>query len=281
MGLLLFSLLGYGLASLFFGLEIGQLANLDNYRAVQALKFVQSLVTLGTFVFPVWLFSKIVKEQFGAYFSMKGVRVNLIIIVTVLGICAMPVIGWMAELNMQMALPESLSWLEEFLRASEESARQITEAFLAVNTRSEMLINIFVIAVLPAVGEELLFRGALQGTLIKHTQNKHLSIWISAALFSAIHMQFFGFFPRMILGALFGYLVVWGGSLWYSIWAHFINNGVTVLFMYLIYKGELSTEFETFGANEGDWFYVIFSTLLVVGLIGLFRFSTLQKALNN
>jgi hypothetical protein len=136
------------------------------------------------------------------------------------------------------------------------------------------LVNLFVVAVLPALGEELLFRGALQGTLLKHTKNIHLSIWVSAALFSAIHMQFFGFFPRMILGAMFGYLVVWGGSLWYSIWAHFINNAAMVLLMYFIYKEKLDADLETLGGNDGDWMYVVASVLIGGLLLWLFKENT-------
>lgn len=270
LGLLFFSLIGYGLAMFIFDLELADMSRFDNYQSIQALKFVQVFVSIGTFIFPAWIFSKITGHNFLNYFDTKNLNSNLLLIVTFIGLCALPFIGWMAEMNLQMTFPESLSWLEEMLRASEESAQRITEAFLTMSTTSELLINLFVVGVLPAVGEELLFRGALQQTLIKHTKNIHFAVWLSAALFSFIHFQFFGFFPRMILGAIFGYLVVWGGSLWYSIWAHFINNGASVFLMYLIYKEKIDADFETIGGNSGDWIYVIISFILASSLLWLF-----------
>ena len=274
MGLFVFSLVGYGLSSLIFGLGIQDLGDYENYQSIQALKFVQVIVTIGTFIFPVWVFSSVTQHNFSSYFDTKNLNPNLLIVVTAIGICALPLIGWMAEMNMLMTFPDSLSWLEEMLRSAEEHAQKITMAFLAMNNINELLVNLFVMAVLPALGEELLFRGALQGTLIKHTKNVHLSIWVSAALFSGIHMQFFGFFPRMILGAMFGYLVVWGGSTWYSIWAHFINNAIMVLLMFYIGEGVLDAEFENFGGNSGDWIYVIVSLVFTVALLWFFKGNT-------
>jgi len=270
LGLLVFSLVGYALAMFIFGLELTEFQDFDNYQSIQALKFVQVFVSIGTFIVPAWVFSKVVGYDFSNYLKTNNLNPSLLILVTALGISALPMIGWMAEVNLQMTFPDSLAWLEEMLRASEESAQRVTEAFLTMNTTGELLLNLFVVGVLPALGEELLFRGALQGTLIKHTKNIHLSIWASAALFSFIHFQFFGFFPRMILGAMFGYLVVWGGSLWYSIWAHFINNGASVLLMYLIYKEKIDADFETIGGNSGDWIYVVLSLIIATTLLCTF-----------
>src|SRR5690606_9694418 len=94
---------------------------------------------------------------------------------------------------------------------------------------SALAINLLMIAIIPAIGEELLFRGGIQNIFYKWFKNPHIAIWAAAILFSAIHVQFYGFIPRMLLWALFGYLLVWGKSIWYPIIGHFINNGSAVV----------------------------------------------------
>ena len=102
MGLFVFSLAGYGLSSLIFGLGIQDLGDYENYQSIQALKFVQVIVTIGTFIFPVWVFSRVTQHNFSSYFDTKNLNPNLLIVVTAIGICALPLIGWMAEMNMLM-----------------------------------------------------------------------------------------------------------------------------------------------------------------------------------
>lgn len=89
--------------------------------------------------------------------------------------------------------------------------------------------NILVIALLAALTEEFLFRGAIQRIIEKWTANYHIVIWTAAIVFSAIHLQFYGFVPRMLLGAYFGYLLYWTKSIWAPVLAHFINNAVAVI----------------------------------------------------
>jgi membrane protease YdiL (CAAX protease family) len=120
------------------------------------------------------------------------------------------------------------------------------------------------IAFLPSIGEELLFRGVIQRIFTNWTRNYHWGIWISALLFSALHMQFYGFIPRMFLGVLFGYLLVWSGSMWLPIIAHFINNAVAVVAMYLIDKELLSPEIEEIGTTSDSYYMAAVSLLLIV-----------------
>jgi uncharacterized protein len=125
-----------------------------------------------------------------------------------------------------------------------------------------------VIGVLPAIGEEIVFRGIIQNQLFRATHNKHVAIWIAAILFSAIHFQFFGFVPRMLLGALFGYLYYWSGNLWMSVIAHFANNGFSVLAMYFYQKGAIGFDVEDTESVPAH--FVIFSALLTAGLLFYF-----------
>ncbi len=109
----------------------------------------------------------------------------------------------------------------------------------------ELIIALFVIAVLPAIGEELVFRGLIQNELKRLTQNVHVAIWVSALLFSAFHLQFFGFVPRLLLGALFGYLYYWSGNLSMAVLAHFTNNAVAVFSLYYYQQGTLEYNAES------------------------------------
>ena len=165
-----------------------------------------------------------------------------------------------------MELPAFLKSIEDAMRAAEDRAALITEAFLKMNNISDLLINLIVVAVLPAIGEELLFRGVLQRLLGEWSKNIHAGIWISAFVFSAMHAQFYGFVPRMLLGALFGYLLVWSGSLWLPILAHFINNGSAVLFTYLFAKGTIQTNPDELGSSGSD-LYLVITSIVVCSLM--------------
>ena len=134
-----------------------------------------------------------------------------------------------------------------------------------------LLFNLFMIALLPAIGEELLFRGVIQRIFTGWTRSNHWGIWISAILFSALHMQFYGFIPRMLLGVLFGYLLVWSGSMWLPITAHFFNYGIVVIGIWLIDRKLLSSEFETIGSTNGSYYLAAISLALVLLLMFLIR----------
>ena len=126
-------------------------------------------------------------------------------------------------------------------------------------------------AILPAVGEELLFRGLLQQKLFSCFKNIHISIWITAFLFSALHLQFFGFFPRFLLGALLGYMFYWSGSLWLPIIAHFTNNALALLMSFFISKNMISTDLDQIGIDENMWNTIAISGIAIVMMIYIFR----------
>ena len=172
-----------------------------------------------------------------------------------------PFLSWLIELNESMVFPDFLSELERWMRASERKAKLLTKAFLTFDGFGSLLYVMLIVAVVPAIGEELLFRGVLQKIMISWTKNPHLGIWISAFLFSALHLQFFGFFPRMMLGILFGYIFLWSNSLWLPILGHFINNGTVVIASY--YYPELinDADFSLFGDEN---------TTIVASLFSLF-----------
>ncbi|MEE4285067.1 MAG: CPBP family glutamic-type intramembrane protease, partial [Mariniphaga sp.] len=194
-----------------------------------------------------------------------------IFLVAILVFISLPLINFIGEWNMCMEFPEFLAGLERWMKNAEENAAELTEAFLNVETTGGLLFNLFMIAFLPAIGEELLFRGVIQRIFTNWTRNHHWGIWISAILFSALHIQFYGFVPRMLLGVLFGYLLVWSGSMWLPIVAHFFNNGFAVVAMYLVDKNVLNPAVEEIGATTGSRYAAILSLALVFLLMFLIK----------
>jgi len=187
----------------------------------------------------------------------------------------LPFSNWLSYLNSFLQLPSFMNEIEIWMRNSEDYATKITQAFLNVNSVPELFYNILLIAIIPALGEEFLFRGLLQRIFIEWTKSKHWGIWISALAFSAIHLQFFGFLPRLFLGLFFGYLLEFTGSLWLPILAHFINNLTGVLLSYFITNNNISAKSSDFGMTQETWIYGILG-----GIIGSFLFWLIVRKRN-
>jgi len=242
--------------------------NIVDPENIKILKFLQLVQSVGLFIVPpfivAWLFSSKITDYLKinvAPFVLSSIKVALIMIL------AMPLINFMAEINSMLKLPESLSWLEQIMKTSENNAQNITDTFLKVNNISGLFFNILLIAIMPAFGEELLFRGVFQKIFEDWTKNIHLGIIFSAFLFSAMHFQFYGFLPRFMMGVLFGYMFFWSGSLWLPIIAHFTNNLAAVLISYFMNLGLIGKEIETIGSKFAYWPYVLISAIIVTYLV--------------
>ena len=200
-------------------------------QETESLKWLQFLQTVATFLLPpvlcAWLWDS-GHRPFHWLQMDKGAGWQVFALAIGIMVCAIPAIILLADLNGRIRLPESLAGIEAWMKAMEASAMALTERFLAADGIGGLLLNLGLMALLPALAEEMSFRGVLQGVLSpqRHT---HVAIWVTAFIFSAIHMQFYGFIPRMMMGALFGYVFVWTGSLWVPIVMHFINNGIAVV----------------------------------------------------
>lgn len=207
---------------------------LPNRDGLVGMKWLQLLQSVATFLLPALA---------GAYLwsntPMQWLHLNKkpswqeALAAVVVMLLAIPGINLLSAWNQQMVLPEWMSGIEQWMRMQEDAAAQLTEQFLRVDTVGGLLVNIGLMALLPAVGEELTFRGVVQGMF---TRNKHVAIWATAAIFSFVHLQFYGFLPRMLLGAMFGYMLWWTGSLWVPMLMHFVNNCAAVVVAYLAYN---------------------------------------------
>lgn len=178
----------------------------------------------------------------------KAPSLSAIAIVIVFYIISLPAMNWLVELNKAMSLPSWMAGIEQAMRASEDSAAEITREILDINSVWQFIVCVFVVGVMAGLSEEMLFRGAMLRTMQDSRLGKHAVVWITAILFSALHLQFYGFVPRMLLGVWLGYLLVWTGSLWVPIIAHTLNNSTVVLMSYLSQAGFLP---ESYGDNIG------------------------------
>ena len=270
-GAFIFSLVAFGLASVIYGIEPlqleGLLNDLENPVAISVLKLIQTVSEIGTFILPALFLAYAFDNSSAAYLHLNRSPNNIsVLLVFALLVAAVPVINFLGELNSRMELPSWLAGLERQMKATEEQAAKLTEKFLKINSPFQLMFAMIMIAVLPALGEELLFRGILQRIFTEWSGNKHTGVWATAILFSAMHMQFYGFVPRMLLGVLLGYLFLWSGSLWLPILAHFFNNGAAVIAVYLYKQNTISVNPDTIG-TEHDYVAVVFSAILTAGLL--------------
>lgn len=266
-----------------------------DHQATQALKWFQFVQTLATFFAPpllvAYLCSREPKEWLGLKLNAGtpvSLNIGIFIVAIVLMLVAIPGINLLAYWNSQMSLPDCLKPLEDLMRQQEEAAALLTERFL-IGTGAEVLVaNVVLMALLPAMSEEMTFRGVLQRLIAKRgatggvrlTGRQHAAIWAVAIIFSAVHFQFFGFVPRMLLGALFGYALCWTGSLWIPITMHFVNNAATVVAFWIICNNNLNRDvIESFGTGETLWVGIVSLVLTGLGIYCFWRLSrTISKA---
>jgi len=254
----------FGLDSLMSGLSV---SGMDTPEGLAFLKYFQVVQSIGLFVVPpiviAWLYHGNISEYLllDKSTSFPNYLYAVLAVLTLI-----PLINFMGEINSQMEFPESLSGIEDWMRTMEDAAEVMVKKFMKVESISGLLFNVFMIAILPALGEELMFRGVIQRIFTSWSKNYHWGIWITAFLFSAMHMQFYGFLPRMALGAMFGYLLVWSGTMWVPILAHFANNTMGVVGYYLIDKGTISKDVEEWGTGTEQLPLVLLS-LATSGLL--------------
>ncbi|MFI5148799.1 MAG: CPBP family intramembrane glutamic endopeptidase [Bacteroidia bacterium] len=222
-------------------------------------KISQVLSVLLIFVLPSLLIGFLMTRS-GIRFLGLGLTVKPVyyLLALVLIFCALPLVNALAELNKHMVLPSSLKEVEDWMRSSEDKAGKLTEAMLKSAGMGDLILNLFTVAFMAAVSEELFFRGLVQNVCREWFKNYHVAIWITAFIFSAFHMEFYGFLPRMLLGLGLGYLYVWSGSIYISMLAHFTNNAIGVIGVYLV-EHKFVTEDPATPASSG-------SNLIVTGV---------------
>jgi uncharacterized protein len=204
------------------------------------------------------------------YFSEnRHIPVILFLLTALLIVVIMPLNSWFIDFNSKMDLPGFLNGFEQWAKEKEEILKALTQYLTSFDSVSEFILGLVIFALIPAIGEELVFRGVVQKQLVRWFQNPHVGIWVTAIIFGAIHLQFYGMLPRTLLGALLGYLYWWSGNIWVPIVGHFMNNGFTVLLMYLLQRKVITYQIDTEEAMPIS--SIIFSVIFTLGLLYYLR----------
>ncbi len=260
-GALLGSSLAYGWLSM-SGMDAQQTIaglNEDSPRSVRdAVRMVNLLNHFAAFTLPSLVVVLIAyKDQWWHYLKLNQRPTGRWLLLGVLFVVfSFPMAQLAYWLNMQLPLPD---WMLQM----EDSTGRMIRGLLVMADPGELLFNLLIIAVLPAIGEELLFRGVVQQQLQRWLQPVS-AIWITAILFSAIHLQFAGFFPRMLLGAVLGYVFYWSRNLWLPIAAHFVMNGMQVIGVY--FMGDEMAQLEMEPPASANWASGLISLVITIGL---------------
>jgi len=277
----LFSVVGGLITVGLYGFDALGMNNLGSLNTISGLKLFQLFSAVGLFLVPPTLYGLFTsKKPFQKLSLEKLNKPTGYFLILLLMVISTPFISWVIEVNASMSLPEFMSGIEEWMRSSERQAESLTKAFLTFDGMGSLLYVLVIVAVVPALGEELLFRGVLQKIFINWTKNPHIGIWITAILFSALHMQFFGFFPRLLLGLMFGYIFLWSKSLWLPILGHFINNGSVVIISYFFPQSIRNADFTIFGDSQNRAMLYIASFILSVVIFYLIRRINQNKVLS-
>lgn len=275
-------LLGIVLGSVIWGSAFSQslLAEQGSEAPVLYMKYLQLLSHLGMFIVPALIFGRLAGGSGPAYFGLhKSVPFSLMMLSVLVLLASMPLINLLTEWNESMSLPERWQHIETWMKVSEDEAARMTLLFLEGSSGGDLLFNLLIMALIPAIGEEFIFRGILQKALTRWFRNAWLALLLASVIFSAIHLQFYGFLPRLVLGLLLGYVFMVSGRLWLSILIHFVNNGTMVVAYWLFNNEYISAEPESIGNYNDNWVVVLFSTFVFfILLMAIARFSGRKTA---
>lgn len=208
------------------GIPVAELGKMDwsQPKLLSVMKLVQALSSVLMFLLPAFFYSLITFRRRPFYFlgAKRAERSSSYLLAVVAMVVAFPLVVWLGNINQLIPLPQ---WMIDL----EKDATKQMEAFLKAESFKDVVINVVIIALLPAICEEICFRGALQRIVINITRSPWVGIIITSIMFSALHLQFQGFLPRMFLGVLLGAIYWYSGSIWPGVAAHFVNNAVQVV----------------------------------------------------
>ncbi|WP_133271237.1 CPBP family intramembrane glutamic endopeptidase [Hymenobacter radiodurans] len=262
------------LASSIYGIGLLEMGNVtsrpDSHPDGWALLMLSQGLTLfigfaGSALVLAWMQGYRWTEYFA---PRRPTRTEWLLLAGLLVIVSLPAMSSLIEWNAKMHFPPFMQGFETWARQLEDKAEAMTKSLTQFNTVTRLLVALLVIAIVPAISEELVFRGVVQRNLVQWTGSHHVGIWLSAAIFSAIHFQFFGFIPRLALGVIFGYLYAWSGNILVPMAAHFTQNAFQLVLLYLVQQRALTTDaFNPDSTESLPWPLVLLSALLSAGIL--------------
>lgn len=277
-GLIIFGIIGFVLCLGIYGFDLVKNTAWTtgaDLRYVGALKILLTAQQIGLFLTPAIVLALFEGKKPSRFYGMSVPKPNILLIVFLIMLCAIPILGLSSEINQKMVFPDFLKGLEKWMRNMEDQGAITTEAILKMKTWGQFFINLTVIAIMPAICEELIFRGGLQRVFLRLIKNPHVAIWLSAAVFSTIHFQFFGFVPRLLLGAAFGYIYFWTGSIWYTVFAHFLNNAYAVAVAFYLQRNNMPIN--TADNTTVAWYGYLISAILTLALFFVLKEKTKKE----
>ena len=248
---------------------------LENMQYMNAIKWLQLIYSIGAFGLSAVLVAGLKRPNPLDYLqAKKNINLEMLFYGIVLMTICTPLISTTYYYNQLLHFGS----LDKFFRNMELEEADLTKAFLNVHNWKGLLFNVFIIGLVAAVVEEFLFRGVLQNMLNENFKNIHVSIFITAALFSAIHMQFLGFIPRMLMGVVLGYMYAYSGNIYTNIVAHFFNNASQVVMSYFFYNKMTDIDMDKIDAP--NWVATIGSAILLVALMVWMKKRSVEKSAN-
>ncbi len=206
----------------------------------------------------------------------RAPRLSLLLLSIGTFIVSVPVMNRIVAWNQGLQLPESMAALQQWMADAEQHAAALTDLLIGGQSVMGMVLGVLIVGVLAGLSEELFFRGTLQRLFMTRPMNPHVAIWLTAALFSLFHFQFFGFVPRMLLGAFFGYMAWWTRCLWVPVVLHALNNSMVVITTWMTNTGRMSADIDSLGTTNSvaDIVQCIGCTVMVcVGLFAIRRLT--------
>jgi membrane protease YdiL (CAAX protease family) len=263
----IFTGIGFIITFISYGAEVLQSINdLSNPESVSAMRNILMWSNLGMFPVPVIVFALLSGRPAMRYMNASGLpALKSIVFAIALYFISGPFIGMLTEWNQSLSLPQWLSGLDRWIHESEENARLTTEALMNVKDYHGLALNLLVLALLPAIGEELMFRSFFIRFFSGFIKNIHVNILLVSILFSAVHLQFLGFLPRFALGMMLGYFFYYSGSVYLPMLIHFTNNATVVIVYYLYYTGKIEIHPDKFGNIDNALIIILSGILAVTG----------------
>lgn len=278
-GAFVFGIIGLVICMAMYGMGLVSNFNLllsGDAKYISGFKVIQILSSIGTFILPPLALALTERIKISRFYSFKQPKVLLLLLVIMIMIVSMPFMEWTVMWNQKMVLPDFLKGIEAWMKEKEELAAKMTIQLITVRSNWDFVVNLIMIAVLPAIGEELMFRGGVQRSLERSFGNPHLAIWLSATIFSAIHVQFYGFVPRLLLGAGFGYLYYFSCSIWYAMFAHFLNNAYAVCAAFYMQKHNMPLD-KVDEPMGFPWYGYLISAIITIALFKFFKDSASRE----
>lgn len=264
---------------LFMWLGFNKVIHVDE-STMLSLQLSQFAFALLGLAFPAFLISYLLDKEPASYLHLNTFPKGKFVVFSILILLFIqPCINLLVAWNEQLHLPETLTALEAIFRKMQQINEDLTLRFLSGKSYTDLIANLFFLALIPAVCEEMFFRGTVQ-KLLGEKMGKHGAIWLAAILFSAYHLQFFGFVPRVLLGAILGYLLLYSNSLYVSIIGHFTNNAVIVIYFFVNSNSIISFDIDQVGIGKQWWLSIISLLVTAVSFYIFYRHSLSSKKEN-